>query len=127
MRAVERAERDERVMWLFVAGFSYRQIARSVGLRSPQSVGYIVARETGRSGGCRRVLTEFGRAVYIERSEALLFAVWPRALGGDHRAAETCLRLLEERGHFHRAQSVGAVGADAPSSVSTSAADVAAE
>lgn len=101
MRLGERRERDERVMWLFVAGHSYRQIARSVGLRSPQSVGNVVRRELGRGGQRRGALTELGRAMFVERSEALLLSYWPAALAGDHRATDACLRLLDEQARFY--------------------------
>jgi hypothetical protein len=101
MRAVDRRERDERVMRQIVAGCSYRDFARAVGLRSPQSVGNIVAREMGRAGGSRGVITEFGRAVFVERSEALLCACWPAAMAGDHRAAELCERVLDEQARFY--------------------------
>jgi hypothetical protein len=61
----------ERVLRLYVAGHTCREIARAVGLRSPQSVGIVVRRV----GGCG-VLTEFGRVVFVQRSEALLLAHW---------------------------------------------------
>jgi hypothetical protein len=41
----EREQRDQRVMRLFVAGTSYRQIGQAVGLRSVSGVHRIVQRE----------------------------------------------------------------------------------
>lgn len=100
LRTVERLARDDRVLWLFFAGHSYRAIAREVGLRSPQSVGNVVRRELARSQDCR-VGTEVGRALWIERSEQLFAESWPAALAGDHRAAESCLRLMESQARFY--------------------------
>lgn len=67
--------RDDLVLRLFLAGASYRQIARRVGLRSPQSVGNIVRRELRSGAGLGTPVTDLGRAVFVERSEALLAAV----------------------------------------------------
>lgn len=101
MRAEERRGRDERVLGLFLAGATYRDIARRVGLRSPQSVGNIVERELRAAAGSRSPITETGRAMWIERSERLLAAVWPKAMTGDHLAGEECLRLLNQQARFY--------------------------
>lgn len=101
MRAADRDVRDDRVMWLFASGCSYRQIARVVGLRSPGTIRRIVRRELGRSSGRRIPQTEFGRAILVERTEALLRASWPAALAGDYAATEACLRLLDEQLRFY--------------------------
>ena len=74
---------------------------RAVGLRSPQSVGNVVRREMGAVGGRRGVLTELGQAVFMERSESLLLAHWPAALGGDYDASTVCLRVLDEQARFY--------------------------
>ncbi|MEU3084789.1 hypothetical protein ABZ697_31375 [Streptomyces albidoflavus] len=38
-----------------------------------------------------------GRAIVFARTEQLLAAVWPRAIGGDARAAATAVRLLDQQ------------------------------
>ena len=101
MRAAERARRDARVVRLFLAGLSYRDIGAAVGLRSPTSVGDIVKRELGREDARHRVLAEHVGELYVERHEALLLAHWPAALAGDHKATETCLRVLDAQARFH--------------------------
>jgi hypothetical protein len=107
VRAEERRGRDDLVLRLFLAGVSYRQIARRVGLRSPQSVANIVRRELRSGAGPGTPITEMGRAVFIERSEALLAAVWPGAMAGDHQAGEECLELLAQQARFFRLGSSG--------------------
>ncbi|MGB3355930.1 MAG: hypothetical protein WBB00_24635 [Mycobacterium sp.] len=101
MRAEERRIRDDLVLRMMIAGASYRQIARRVGLRSHQSVGNIVARELRLRGGVSGVMTPTGRALFIERSEALLAAVWPRAMAGDPEAGEEALQLLSQQARFY--------------------------
>lgn len=101
MRADERRGRDELVLRLFLAGASYRQIARRVGLRSPQSVGNVVRRELRSGARLSTPVTEVGRAVFVERLEALLAAVWPGAMAGDHQAGEECLQLLTQQARFY--------------------------
>jgi hypothetical protein len=58
-------------------------------------------------------VTEIGRAVFVERLEALLAAVWPRAMAGDHQAGEECLQLLTQQARFyglHHERSHGEAG-----------------
>lgn len=101
VQAEERRRRDDLVLRLFLAGASYRQIARRVGLRSPQSIANIIRRELRSGAGPRTPETETGRAVWIERSEALLAAAWPGAMAGDPEAGEECLQLLNQQARFY--------------------------
>ena len=99
--AVERARRDARVVKLFLAGASYRDICAVVGLRSPQSVGNIVARELSGSAQRRDLLTDEAFAVWQERSERLFRAHWGRALDGNYRSAELCRKLLGQQAQVY--------------------------
>ena len=94
MKAVDRERRDVQVVRLFLGGASYRAIAGAVGLRSPQSVGNIVARAL--AGSCQRrdLLTDQAFAIWQERTERLLCAHWGPALEGNHRSAELCRKIL---------------------------------
>jgi hypothetical protein len=74
MRAADRAMRDERILQLFCRGVAYRRIARAAGLRSPQSVWEVVRRELGHARASREPVAEVGRALFVERQEALLAA-----------------------------------------------------
>jgi len=96
------------VVKLFLAAASYRDIAAVVGLRSPQSVGNIVARELSGSAPRRDLLTDEAFAVGQERSERLFEAHWARALEGNYRSAEVCRKIL---GHQATVYGVGCDGA----------------
>lgn len=93
----DREERDQRILQLFLAGATYRQIAAAVGLASTQSVHEIVRRELSDAGRRRSVLLEEAKAIYQERAEALFKAHWGPALRGDHKSAEICRRLLDQQ------------------------------
>ena len=97
MTEEERAERDQKVLQLFLAGATYRQIGAAVGLASTQSVHEIVRRELSDAGRRRSVLLEEAKAIYQEHSEALFKAHWGPALRGDHKSAEICRRLLDRQ------------------------------
>lgn len=96
MRAADRALRDAQVVGLFLAGGSYRSIARAVGLKSHHTVAAIVERSfAGPSSSQRReLLTDEAFAVWQERTERLFRAHWIPALDGNHRSAEVCRKLL---------------------------------
>jgi hypothetical protein len=101
VRAADRARRDRRVLALVLGGATYRETARAVGLRSPQSVGNIVTRELARNGGWRASLTDNAVTLHVERSEALWAKAFPAALAGDHRAANACVALLDAYARFY--------------------------
>ena len=88
-------------MQLFVAGLSYREIARAVGLRSPQSVCNIVERGLADGGPRREPLADDALAMFIERSEAVLRAHWRRAMEGDVRATEAVRRIMDMQARVH--------------------------
>jgi Homeodomain-like domain len=94
MKAAERELRDARVMQMFYAGASYREIAEAVGLRSKSTVGQIVQRALVATGDRRELLSDEARSVWLERFEQLWGATWPQALEGDRYAATECRRLL---------------------------------
>jgi hypothetical protein len=112
--AGERAVRDQKVMTLFLSGDSYRAIAAAVGLTSA-GVHKIVQRELAASGARRDLLTDEAFAIWQERTEALLNAHWDRALGGDHRSAEVCIKLLGLQARVYRLEAdVGSMPAPTP-------------
>ena len=101
MKAAERAERDQKILQLFLAGATYRAIGAAVGLRSSQSVHHVVQRELSSAARRRALLTDEALAVYQERVEALFRAHWGPALRGDHRSAEICRRLLGQQARLY--------------------------
>ena len=107
----ERAARDQRVMALFLAGESYRQIREAVGLRSLSGVHRIVQRELAGCAARRDLLTDEAFAVWQERSERLFHAHWGRALDGNYRAAELCRKILTQQAQVYGlAQEVSLAG-----------------
>lgn len=95
--AQARDERDGRILQLFLAGSSYKQIAAAVGLKSTETIHKIIRRELGAAAQRRSVLLEEARSIYQERSESLLKAHWALALRGDHKSAEICRKLLDQQ------------------------------
>lgn len=95
----ETAERDQRILQLFLAGATYKQITAAVDVDSAE-VHEIVCRELEESGQRRTVLSDEARAVYQERTEALFKAHWAPALRGDHKSAEICRKILEQHARF---------------------------
>ncbi len=67
MTAEQRAKRDIRVLDMFLAGATYRQIATAVGLKSHSAVHNIITRELQKSAVRRGLLTTNAAAVLIER------------------------------------------------------------
>ncbi|MCW2591767.1 MAG: Uncharacterized protein JWQ86_4194 [Mycobacterium sp.] len=96
-----REQRDQKVLQLFLAGVSYRQIGAAVGLRSASGVHRIVQREFLAGAQRRALLGDEALALHIERHERLLQAHWGPALKGDHRSAELCRRLLDQSARLH--------------------------
>ena len=93
------AERNQRILQLFLAGATYKQIAAGVDIDAA-AVHDIVCRELDESGQRRTVLLDEARAVYQERTEALFKAHWAPALRGDHKSAEICRKILEQHARF---------------------------
>lgn len=88
-------ERDQRILQLFLAGATYKQIGAAVELE-PAQVHDAVCRELEDSGARRTVLAGEAKAIYQERTEALFKAHWAPALRGDHKSAEICRKILEQ-------------------------------
>lgn len=92
---VTRARRDTKVLNLFIAGATYKQIGEhpDIALGISQ-VDRIVKRELARAAKRRDLLADQALTMWVERSEALLRANWAKAMGGDYRAGLLCDRIL---------------------------------
>ncbi|EIU63236.1 hypothetical protein [Mycobacteroides abscessus] len=100
MGTEERTRRDAVIMRLFVAGWSYREIARHPNVDlAHQTVAQIVHAELQKSG--RTAFTEQVGTIYLERLETLLRASWPQAINGDLRAIEVVRRVLAQEARFY--------------------------
>ncbi|CAN5758417.1 hypothetical protein BH09ACT7_BH09ACT7_18360 [soil metagenome] len=101
MKSEQRKVRDGQILQLFMAGVPYRRIAEVVGLRSPQAVANVIDRELDAGGPRREVLSGDALAMFTERSEALLRSRWTRAMGGDAKAGDAALRIIELQARVH--------------------------
>lgn len=105
----EREQRDARVLELFLAGLTYREIGAATGFRSASGVHRVVQRELAAGASRREVLTDDAFVLWQERTEGLLAAHWERATrvdGPDHRSAELCRKLLGQQARVYRAGEV---------------------
>ena len=100
MKAAERAEREQDILRLWIAGASHPRIAVAVGL-SARQVERIVRSALAAGASRRALLSEEALAVHQERHERLFEAHWGLALKGDHRSAELCRRLLDQNARLH--------------------------
>lgn len=97
---VERAKRDAKVMQLFIAGASYRQIGETLGM-AHTNVDKVVRREMAKAARRRDALADEALGVFIERSEALFKAHYPRALRGDYRSSVICDRIIGRQARLY--------------------------
>jgi hypothetical protein len=107
----EREQRNERVLQLFLAGLTYREIGAATGFRSTSGVHRVVQRELAAGAARREVLSDEPFVLWQERTEALLAAHWDRATradGPDYRSAELCRKLLGQQARVY------GLGADVP-------------
>lgn len=89
----ERAKRDARVLQMFIAGATYRDIGERMAM-SHTNVDKVIRREMAKAAKRRDQLADQALAVFVERTEALFRAHFPKALGGDYKAAVICDRVL---------------------------------
>jgi hypothetical protein len=89
----ERESRDTLIYRLHLAGVSYRDIAKRVGI-TKQAVHKIVQRELAKAAVVRDDLEAEAETEHLERLSTLLSVQWPKAIAGDSRAAEFCRRLM---------------------------------
>lgn len=101
MKAEERAQRDARVLQLWLAGASYQQIAEAIGVKSKGTIHHIIQRELADANERRKLLADEAYAMYQERLERLFQAHWGLALKGDHKSAMVCQRLLAQQARLY--------------------------
>lgn len=100
VNAAERADRDQKILQLWIAGASYPRIAQVVSLTA-RRVEQIVKAALAAGASRRALLSEEALAVYQERHEQLFGAHWDLALKGDHKSAELCRRMLDQNARLH--------------------------
>lgn len=97
----EREQRDDKVLRLFLAGLTYREVGAAVGLRSVSGVHRIVQRQLAAGAPRRDLLTNETFALWQERIEALFQAHCDKAIDGDHRSSEICRKLLAQQARVY--------------------------
>lgn len=93
LNKTEREERDRRVLGMFIAGGSEREIGRAVGLSGPR-IHQILHRQLERTASDLELRSREALTVHIARMEQLLKACWPAALKGDLKAIEQARKVL---------------------------------
>lgn len=92
----KRQARDDDILRLFIAGATYRQIARAL-TTSLGTVSRVVVKKLAEGQTRRDLLSDQALSVHTERTERLFQAHWQKALAGDHRSAEICRRILAQQ------------------------------
>ncbi len=106
MNQAERNKRNAQMLQLFIAGATYADIARAVGLKSEGTVHDVVQRELAFAAKRRGLLTDEAFAILQERTERLFRAHWVKALEGDHKSAEICRKILAQLARWHHIDDV---------------------
>jgi AraC-like DNA-binding protein len=87
-------DRERQVVALRRQGFTWQDIADQVGYSSPSGASEAYYRAS------YRVVTEDVQAIRElenDRLDLLFSSVWEQALAGDHKATDTCLRIMSRR------------------------------
>lgn len=107
-RRVLAREREREAVQLRIAGASYDEIARHLGIRRG-SAHRIVQRVLARLSAQTGELAEEVRRLELERLDALWRALYERAVNGDLPAVDRALHIMERRARL--------LGLDAPTKV----------
>jgi hypothetical protein len=95
-RHVSRAERTARALELRKAGLTFRQIGADLGV-TEQRAHQVVTRELARLNAKRAEDGDTVTRLEVERLDALLATVWPKALAGDLPSFDRVLAVLARR------------------------------
>lgn len=90
----EVTDKERQALELRKAGATFDAIARQLGFADPSGAHRAVSRAIERIPA--QAVNEF-RAVDVERLDRLFLAVWQPALGGDLKALDRALRILDQR------------------------------
>lgn len=103
------AERRAQAIQLRIAGLDYETIAKRLGYSSRQAAAKDLQRALARNLELERTAADELRHIELMRLDRLQGSFWARALGGDLKAAEFCLKVVTERRKL--------LGLDAPAQV----------
>jgi hypothetical protein len=91
------AQRRTQAIGLALAGLSWDAIADKLGYSSRQAAHKDVQRALAQAVAEQTSAAEELRMVELMRLDRLQAAAWPKALTGDLKAIETCLKIITER------------------------------
>jgi len=94
----EVADKERQALELRRAGATYDEIAQAIGYATAQGA-YLAYNRA-----LKRALLEAGadevREMELDRLDRLQRAYWPKALGGDGKAADRVLKIMEHRAKY---------------------------
>src|SRR3546814_5937084 len=91
------AERRKKAIALKLAGLDYQAIADQLGYADRAAAYVDIDRALKRNLAEEAEQVELLRHVAVQQLNRLQAAVWPKAVKGDTRAAETALRVITQR------------------------------
>jgi hypothetical protein len=91
------AERRKRAIALKLAGLDYQAIADQLGYADRAAAWVDIDRALKKNLAEEAEQVELLRHVAVQQLNRLQAAVWPKAIKGDTRAAETALRVITQR------------------------------
>jgi len=94
---IEAAERQRQAIELRRSGCTFDEIAEQLGY-SGRGSAYKAVRKALRNV-TRQPVLEF-LALELSRLDALQQAVWPQAINGDYKAADTVLKIMDRRASY---------------------------
>lgn len=98
----QRQARNTRILALFIAGWSERDIGRAPGVNlTGQRVHQIIKAEMKNEVRHQQLVSDQALALYTTRLDTLLRAVWPKVAQGDLKGIETARRILEQIGRLY--------------------------
>ncbi|MFD1145959.1 hypothetical protein [Saccharothrix hoggarensis] len=103
------AERRAQAIQLKLAGLDFETIAQRLGYSSRQAAHKDLQRALARNLALEAAAADELRHVELMRLDRLQGAFWAKAVGGDIKAGELCLRIIAERRKL--------LGLDAPAQV----------
>lgn len=106
----EQLERELKVLNLRLAGATWAEIAQAMGYAGPSSAYYTYQKAAERM--IRPKLEEY-RDLELDRLDRLQRGLWKKAAGGDPRAVDSVLRIIDRRAKL--------LGLDAPQNINLQA------
>lgn len=91
------AEKHERALQLLIGGATNQQIADQLGYSSRGAAHNAVTQALNEHSARRAELADQALTIALERLDALWRPQYVKAIRGDGRASETCLRILDRQ------------------------------